>query len=80
MGNNLSEILTKYIETNFIDIIQAKRKNISSINNLVTYKNISELFDPKIYLEYTSISPLQIIFDSKNLVVNLEKKSMGKRM
>ena len=72
-GRILDEFLRKYVETNFVDIIQAIRKNISSINNLVTYKNISWLFDPRFYLKYTSMLPLQIVYDSNDLVVNLEK-------
>ena len=70
-GNNLAEMLRKYVETNFFDIIQAM--NIYSIKNLITYKNISELFDPRFYLKYTSMLPLQIVYDSNDLVVNLEK-------
>ena len=70
-GNNLAEILRKYVEPNFFDIVHSM--NTSSISNMITYKNISELFDPRFYLKYTSMLPLQIVYDSNDLVVNLEK-------
>ena len=70
-GNNLAENLRKYVEPNFFDIVHSM--NTSSISNMITYKNISELFDPRFYLKYTSMLPLQIVYDSNDLVVNLEK-------
>ena len=76
-GNNMVRQLMLSVETNYFDIIQNIKRNISSINNQIVYKNISEVFDPRLYLKYSSILPIQLLFDSNYLKDKLEKILVG---
>ena len=67
-GNKLSNDLRRVIEENFFATTQIIRMNISSLNKKIVYKNISELFDPRLYLKYTSILPFKILKTSNELV------------
>ena len=67
-GNKLSTDLRNVIEKNFFEVEQLIGMNISSINKMIAYKDISELFDPRLYLNYTSILPLKLLNSSNELL------------
>ena len=76
-GNILADILRNNVEVNCFDASQAIKNNITVLNKKLAYKNISELFDPRSYLEYVSTLPLKLVEDSNELVNKLENVLNG---
>ena len=73
-GNNLANNL--YLKTkdklqNITDII---KNNIPSLNNLLTYQELSDIFDSTFSLDKLKYIPHSIIDETDNLVNELEKK------
>ena len=72
-GNNLATILYKRIKENLNNITDIISINIPSINKLVVYKELSEIFDSTISLRSLKIVPIQIVEESQYLINKLEQ-------
>ena len=76
-GNNLATELYQKIKDNLNNITDIITINIPNINNLVVYKELSEIFDSTYSLRALKIIPFQIVEESNDLINKLEKLFTG---
>ena len=66
-GNRLATALFNEIVADFGNITDIVKENITNINNLVIYKDLSELFDSTLSIDSLKILPIAIIQESSDL-------------
>ena len=66
-GNHLATILYQKMNDTLDNMTQKINEAISNLNNLVKYKDFSEIFDSTLSLESLKIMPISIIEESKIL-------------
>ena len=71
-GNNLAYILYQKINSNLNNISEIISNNITLLNNLVVYEELSDLFDSTFSLNNLKSIPKDIINESDKLVDNLD--------
>ena len=72
-GNNIVSIFYKIINENFLNLTNIINTEIPSLNNLVKYKELTEIFDSTFSLDNLKDAPYEIIEESNNLVNKLEQ-------
>ena len=70
-GNNLATTLFNSLKPIFNNITNVIEKNISSLNNLMIYNELSNIFDSTLALDSLKVLPVTIIQESTNLKNNL---------
>ena len=73
-GNYLADQLYKYIKNNLDNLTKQISIEISNLNSLIVYKDLTEIFDSTLSLNSLKILPIDIIEESNNLVDKLDKK------
>ena len=72
-GNNLAKILYKIINKKFDNITNIIENKFPTFNNLVVYKELTDIFDSTFSLSNLKVVPLEIIKESENLINKLEE-------
>ena len=72
-GRNLADKLYKTINGFFSDLSNVINTEIPSLNNLVKYKELTDIFDSTFSLDNLKVVPFEIIEESNNLVNKLEQ-------
>ena len=72
-GNNLATILYNSIKENLNNITDVININIPSMNLLMVYKELSDIFDSTFSLKNLKILPLEVIDESDYLVTKLDE-------
>ena len=72
-GNNLATALYTNIKDKLNNITEIIRIYIPSMNNLILFKELTEIFGPIFPLNNLEIIPIGIVEESNNLIKNLEK-------
>ena len=76
-GNNLANTLYMNIKEHFENISEIITNNVTSISQMLTYKELSDIFDSTFSLSNIKIIPYEIIGVSNNLVKEFEKIQNG---
>ena len=71
-GNNLETALYEKIKDKLYNITEVINIYIPSMNNLVLYKELTDIFDSTFSLNSLKIIPKEIIKESDNLIKNLD--------
>ena len=72
-GNNLANDLYLRVKDNLNNITDIIKKNITSLNNLITDQELSQIFNSTFSLDKLKYIPHSIINETDNLVNELEK-------
>ena len=72
-GNNLADIFYKKINEYFLNLTNIINNEIPSFNNLVEYKELTEIFDATFSLDNLKFIPFEIKEESNNLENKLEQ-------
>ena len=76
-GNNLASALYNNIKDRLNNITDLIRIYIPSMNNLVLYRELTDIFDSTFSLNNLEIIPFGIVEESNNLINNLDKLYIG---
>ena len=71
-GNNLATALYQKINENLNNITEIIRIKIPSMNNLVLYKELTDIFDSTFSFNSLKVIPIDIVEESNNLVKKLD--------
>ena len=72
-GNSLATQLLNSIKFNFDIITQIIKNNITLLNSLINYKDLSEIFDSTSSIDSLKNLPISIIQEASNLKIKLSK-------
>ena len=72
-GNNLAHKLYKIINEIYLDLTNIINTDVPSLNNLIKYKELTDIFDSTFSLDNLKEVPFEIIEESNNLVKKLEQ-------
>jgi len=72
-GNHLAEEFYQKINTTLENMTEKINKEISKLNELVKYKDLSEIFDSTLDLDEIKYLPFNIIYESTNLNQKFEE-------
>ena len=72
-GNNLATALYEKIKDKFYNITKVINIYIPSMNNLVLYKELTDIFDSTFSLNSIKVFPYKIIEESDNLIKKLDE-------
>ena len=76
-GNKLATILYNEIKKNFNNITEIININIPSMNGMLVYKELSEIFDSTFSLKNLKILPISVIEESDYLINKLDEIYSG---
>ena len=72
-GNNLATNLYKRIKENMHNITEIVRIKIPLINNMISYKELTDIFDSTYSLNGIKVAPFEIIQESNKLINKLDE-------
>ena len=72
-GSNLADKLYKIINETYLNLTKIINTDVPSLNNLIKYKELTDIFDFTFSLDNLKVVPFEIIEESNNLVNKLEQ-------
>ena len=72
-GNNMANSLYQQLNESFSNLKNVINSNISDLNNLLVFKDLSSIFDSTLAIDDLKEFPYSIISSSQNLYLNINK-------